>query len=124
MNAVSHLLPRTGAEPLPANLEGACRAFEKEFAQLVFRKMREAMVPASGSGSSAFARETAQGMLDGQWAELSSRGEGLGLWRSLLQELAPAVKSSPPEADQGGTEAAPRTEAGPRAPWATDGRDE
>ncbi len=114
MNALSALMPRAGAEPLPSNLEGACRAFEKEFAQLVFRKMREAMVPASGSGSSAFARETAHGMLDGQWAELASRGEGLGLWRSLLQELDPAVKSSPTEADQGDRDAGARRVAGGR----------
>ena len=69
-------------------------ALEKEFAHLVFRKMREAMVPAAAPGSAGFARQTAEGMLDAQWAELASQGEGLGLWRALYRQLEPeAVKS-------------------------------
>lgn len=117
-----------GAEPLPRDLEGACRALEKEFANLLFQKMRQAMVPRSTAAAGGFARETAETLLDSQWAELASQGEGLGLWRSLVRELGPeAVKSGPPAADQGSRAGAfPRgtggaSEAGRPAPRAPSG---
>jgi len=85
----------------PADLKSACRALEQEFARLVFGKMREAMVPRSSDGSNGFARDTTAALLDTQWAELASQGEGLGLWQSLCRQLErDAVKSSPREADQ------------------------
>lgn len=99
--------------PLPRDLEGACRALEKEFATLLFQKMRQAAVPRSGSGSGGFARETSEALLDSQWAELASQGEGLGLARALLRQLAPeAVKSGPPGADQRLEAGVDRKEAG------------
>lgn len=100
---------------LPRDLEGACRALEKEFATLLFQKMRQAAVPRSGASGSGggFARETSEALLDAQWAELASQGEGLGLARALLQRLAPgAVKSGPPQADQRLEAGAHRKEAG------------
>jgi Rod binding domain-containing protein len=97
---VTSLYP-AASEPLPGDLEGACRALEKEFAHLVFHKMREAMVPKASPGSSGYARQTAESMLDAQWAELASRGEGLGLWRAMYRQLeAEAVKSGPLGVDQ------------------------
>lgn len=78
-------LPARTSEALPRDLEGACRALEKEFALLVFRKMREAMVPQSES--SGFAQDSTYGLLDAQWAELASQGEGLGLWQALYRDL-------------------------------------
>jgi len=117
-----------GAGPLPRDLEGACRALEKEFANLLLQKMRQAMVPNSRSGSDGFARETAESLLDSQWAELASQGEGLGLWRALVRELGPGeVKSAPPAADQGIRTGASREGAAhapaalPRAPGAQAG---
>lgn len=96
------------AEPLPGNLEGACRALEKVFAQMMFQKMREAMVPASSSGADGFARASTEAMLDGQWAELASTGEGLGLWRALYRQLdAAAVKSPAATPDQEGNAISP-----------------
>lgn len=114
--ALSHppaLGPSGPGAPLPRDLEGACRALEKEFATLLFQKMRQAAVPRSGSAGGGFARETAEALLDAQWAELASRGEGLGLARALLQRLAPQeVKSGPPGADQRLEAGADRKEAG------------
>lgn len=111
--AATALLYAPGGQTLPEDLEGACRGLEKEFAILVFRKMREAMVPRSGEGSMGFARETTEGMLDAQWAELASQGEGLGLWRALLRELEPGeVKSSSPGAEKTPRDAGYRREAG------------
>ena len=99
--AAAPLAPGVGEKPLPEDLEGACRALEKAFAQIVFQKMREAMVPANGGGASGFARTSAESMLDSQWAELASQGEGLGLWRALYRQRDPeAVKSAEPEPDQ------------------------
>jgi Rod binding domain-containing protein len=92
------------AEPLPKDLKGACRALEGEFVNLLLRKMREAMVPKSEKGSGGFALDTARELLDGQWAQLVSQGEGIGLWRALYRQLEPeAVKSQAPEADEKGT---------------------
>ena len=97
---------------LPKDLEGACRALEQEFVTLVFRKMREAMVPKSSDGTASFARETTQSMLDLQWAQLASQGEGLGLWRTLYRELEPRdVKSDPRVADERAREETHRMEA-------------
>jgi Rod binding domain-containing protein len=97
---------------LPRDLEGACRALEQEFVTLLFRKMREAMVPKSSNTTAGFARETTQGMLDLQWARLTSQGEGLGLWRALYRELQPqAVKSGPDAADQRGRQGSHGKEA-------------
>ena len=91
-------------ETLPKDLEAACRSLEEAFSTLVFRKMREAMVPTTSKGAAAFARETSQSMLDSQWAHLASQGEGLGLWRTLYRQLEPAsVKSKGESADQNGT---------------------
>ncbi len=102
-----------GSDPLPQSLEGACRALEKEFALLVLRAMRKAMVPQGAGGSNGFARETAHSLLDSQWAELAVQGEGLGLWRAMVRQLGGAdVKEPGPPADQGGKEAGHRTEAG------------
>lgn len=99
--ASAPLVPGTAEQPLPEDLEGACRALEKVFAQMMFQKMREAMVPASSSGADGFARSSAEGMLDSQWAELASQGDGLGLWRSLYRQLSPdEVKSAPAAPDQ------------------------
>ena len=99
--AASPLLTGGADKPLPEDLEGACRALEKVFAQMVFQKMREAMVPDGGGGADGFARTSAEGMLDAQWAELASQGEGLGLWRSLYRQLDPeAVKSADKMPDQ------------------------
>ncbi|GAB4246645.1 hypothetical protein [Deferrisoma sp.] len=97
--------------PLPKDLEGACRALEKEFALLVFRTMRKAMVP-PGRGPDGFAKETAYGLLDDQWAELVSQGEGLGLWRSMMEQLE-RVKETGAGAEEKGREAEDRTEADP-----------
>lgn len=114
--------------PLPRDLEGACRALEREFALLVFRTMRRAMVPRSSKGSSAFARETAYGLLDAQWADLASRGEGLGLWKAMLRQLGGAVKETRAGADQerGGephrTEAEDEPQGGAGIPGAGTGR--
>ncbi len=82
-----------GNEPLPKDLEGACRALEKEFALLVFRSMRKAMVPDSSDGATGFAKETAYALLDEQWAELATQGEGLGLWRAMMRQLEGVKKS-------------------------------
>lgn len=102
-----------GPGPLPRDLEGACRALEKEFANLLFQKMRQAMVPRATAGSGGFARETAEALLDSQWADLASQGEGLGLWRALVRELGPeTVKSPRPAADQGIRTGGSRMEAG------------
>lgn len=101
---VTGLIPSAAAptnQALPRDLERACRALEKEFARLVFRKMRQAMVPKSSSGSAAFQRDTVEGLLDSQWAELASQGEGLGLWRAMYRQLEPAaVKSASHGADE------------------------
>ncbi len=92
-----------GPDPLPTNLEQACRAFEREFVQLLFREMRRSTLPTEAGGSAGFARQTAQSLLDGQWAELASQGEGLGLWRVMLRQLeGDAVKSPGSGADQDG----------------------
>ena len=102
-----------GSDPLPESLEGACRALEREFALLVFRAMRKAMVPQTAGGSDGFARETAYSLLDSQWAELAVQGEGLGLWRAMVRQLGePGVKEPASPADQGGKGAGDRTEAG------------
>ncbi len=109
----SPLLAGGTDKPLPEDLEGACRALEKVFAQMVFQKMREAMVPAGSGGADGFARTSAAGMLDAQWAELASQGEGLGLWRSLCRQLDPeAVKSADQTPDQWVRGTPHRTEAG------------
>jgi Rod binding domain-containing protein len=101
ISAVASTLAAPSSKPLPKDLEGACRAFEGEFSAMVFRKMREAMVPKSSKGSSGFAQDTTQELLDSQWAQLSSQGEGLGLWRSLCRQLDPApVKSPAGKADE------------------------
>lgn len=92
------------AKELPKDAEGACRALEAQFTTLLLRRMREAMVPKS-STSSSFAMETTQGLLEEQWAALSSQGEGLGLWRTLLNQLEgaqPAVKPEPAGAEKKG----------------------
>lgn len=92
-------------QPLPRDLEKACRSLEEAFVTIVFRKMHEAMVPKTSKGSSGFARETTQGMLDAQWAHLSSEGEGLGLWRALYRQLEPsAIKSAGRKDDETGLE--------------------
>ncbi|MDF1554466.1 MAG: hypothetical protein P1P84_15450 [Deferrisomatales bacterium] len=109
----SPLLAGGTDKPLPEDLEGSCRALEKVFAQMVFQKMREAMVPAGSGGADGFARTSAEGMLDAQWAELASQGEGLGLWRSLCRQLDPeAVKSPGGTPDQWSRGTPHRTEAG------------
>lgn len=95
ISAVALSLSTQSSPVLPKDLEGACRALEQEFGTMIFRKMREAMVPQSSKGSSGFARDTAQGLLDSQWAQLASQGEGLGLWRTLCRELTPAAVKSP-----------------------------
>jgi Rod binding domain-containing protein len=87
------------ASELPRDLEGACRALEEAFAQIVFSKMRQAMIPKGATGND-FAQQTALSMLDAHWAHLASRGEGLGLWRALYRQMAPPVIKS----DQAGTE--------------------
>ncbi len=117
-------LPATstaGPDPLPTNLEQACRAFEREFVQLLFREMRRATLPAETGGSAGFARQTVQSLLDGQWAELASQGEGLGLWRVMLRQLeAGAVKSPGAGADQDGEDENVSTPAAsPRNPLGT-----
>lgn len=102
LGAVASQLASQPAQALPKDAEGACRALEAQFTTLLFRTMREAMVPASRA-SSGFARETTQSLLEGQWAELSSRGEGIGLWRTLLQQVEPAaaaVKPGAPRAEE------------------------
>ncbi|MHB8766473.1 MAG: rod-binding protein [Deferrisomatales bacterium] len=111
MNLLTPATAKTWTEPLPRDLEGACRALEKEFAQTLFRTMRQAMVPRSSAGSTGFARDTAESMLDGQWAELASQGQGLGLWRSLMNQLEPEVKSPVAAADEGIRDVGARTEA-------------
>ena len=101
-----------GPDPLPTNLEQACRAFEREFVQLLFREMRRATLPTETGGSAGFARQTAQSLLDGQWAELASQGEGLGLWRVMLRQLeGDAVKSPGSGADQDGEDKSVSTPA-------------
>ncbi len=109
-----------GPDPLPTNLEQACRAFEREFAQLLFREMRRSTLPTETGGSAGFARQTAQSLLDGQWAELASQGEGLGLWRVMLRQLEGNVVKSPGSgADQDGEDANVSTPtASPRDPHA------
>lgn len=97
---VASSLSTQSSRPLPKDLEAACRSLEQEFGTLVFRKMREAMVPQSSKGASGFAQDTAQGLLDSQWAQLASQGEGLGLWRTLCRELSPAVKSPAGKAEE------------------------
>jgi len=77
-----------GASALPTDLKGACKALEKEFAQIVFSKMRQALSIKTSKGASQYAKETTGSMLDGQWAELATRGEGLGLWREMYRQLA------------------------------------
>jgi Rod binding domain-containing protein len=109
--ATPQLAVGTG-QPLPENLEGACRALEKVFVQLVFQKMREAMVPDGSGGADGFARTSAAGMMDAQWADLASQGEGLGLWRSLYRQLDPeAVKSAGATPDQWIRGTSPRARA-------------
>lgn len=110
---------KTPESSLPRDLEGACRALEKEFARLVFQKMRTALVASPSGPTSGFAREATQGMLDEQWAELASRGEGLGLWRAMVAQLGgEEVKSSGSAADEktrvrmGPTEEDPRAQGG------------
>ncbi|NOY46241.1 MAG: hypothetical protein GXP50_12445 [Deltaproteobacteria bacterium] len=100
-----------GNEPLPSDLEGACRALEKEFALLVFRSMRKAMVPKSTDGATGFAEETAYALLDEQWAELATQGEGLGLWRAMMRQLE-GVKKSRGEVDQESEGASAPVDAG------------
>ncbi len=113
IHAAGTALLQPPGQALPEDLEGACRALEKEFALLVFRKMREAMVPRSGEGAMGFARDTSEGMLDAQWADLASQGEGLGLWRALMRQLEPSeVKSGSPGAEKTRMEAEYRKEAG------------
>lgn len=79
------LSPRMDA--LPENLEGACKALEKEFALLVFSKMRQALSTDTSSGASKYAKETTAAMLDEQWANFATQGEGLGLWRTMQRQL-------------------------------------
>lgn len=104
----------TNVETLPKDLEAACRSLEEAFATIVFRKMREAMVPKSDTGSAAFARETTQGLLDAQWARLSSQGEGLGLWRTLYRQLEPASVKSEAEGADGKSNGRPFSSAAER----------
>ncbi|MBI5017394.1 MAG: hypothetical protein HZB55_18145 [Deltaproteobacteria bacterium] len=117
ITALATTFATPSAEPLPKDLEGACRAFEQQFSALVFRKMREAMVPKAAKGSSGFAQDTAQGLLEDQWARLASQGEGLGLWRALLRQVDSAgVKSPAPKAEEKGMIALrPRDRAAPPA---------
>lgn len=117
----------TFSNDLPRGLEEACRALEEEFAQIVFGKMRQAMIPKSSKGTD-FGQETASSMLDQQWAHLASQGEGLGLWRALYRQVAPTmIKSGETGTDEnGGGESLNRTQArhadAKRGPGALDHR--
>lgn len=101
---VNGLYPATAgiaSASAPKDLESACRALEKEFVRLVFQEMRATVSPSTGGAAAGFAREATEGMLDDQWAELASRGEGLGLWRTMVRQLSDEeVKSDRPNADQ------------------------
>jgi len=95
------LLSGASQAPLPKDLEGACRALEKAFTQIMFQEMRKSVMPSTGGGAGGFARTSTEGMLDAQWAELSSQGEGMGLWRALYRQMDPeSVKSSAGEPDE------------------------
>ena len=85
-----------GSDPLPKDLKGACKEMESYFFNMMLRTMRQAMVPNSSKGADSFAKETANSMLDGEWAKLATEDEGLGLWKSMYEQLAPAASGEKP----------------------------
>lgn len=84
---------------LPSDLEGACRAMEQQFMELVLDSMRKAFIPASSKGSDGFSKDMSMSMLEGEVAKLSSQNEGMGLWKLMYDQLDPKVNGVKSEKD-------------------------
>lgn len=105
MESVAAATAAIGTEPLPSDLKGACKELESYFFNLLLKSMRQAMVPNGSKGADGFAKDTAYAMLDGQWARIASENEGMGLWKTMYEQLEPAatgVKSPSPKAEKDG----------------------
>ena len=81
-----------GMSDLPTDLKGACRAMEEEFTQLMLSTMRKAFLAENPKGSMGFSKDVTFSMFESQMAKLSSEGEGLGIWKSMYEQLSPKTE--------------------------------
>ncbi|HBZ53915.1 MAG TPA: hypothetical protein DEO88_00790 [Syntrophobacteraceae bacterium] len=72
-------------------LKGACEEFEAVLTNIMFRTMRET-IPKGDQDSHDSAMELYESMLDETVAKEISHGPGLGLGKTLYQQLIPQVK--------------------------------
>lgn len=79
-----------GESDLPQNLEGACRAVEQQFMEMVLDSMRKATLGSAAKGSLGFSKDLSMSMLQTEVARLSSQDEGMGLWKVMYDQMKDA----------------------------------
>jgi Rod binding domain-containing protein len=90
INALSKSMPEPGIKnDLPTNLDGACRAMEQQFMEIILSSMRKAFTQDTSKGSSSFSKEISYSMLDTEVARMSSQGDGMGIWKMMKEQLEP-----------------------------------
>lgn len=72
---------------LPSDLKGACKAMEEQFIVTLLSTMRKSALASQSKGSLGFSKDVAYSMFDGQVAKSAVDGEGVGLWRTMLDQL-------------------------------------
>lgn len=82
-------LVRGTENELPKDLEGACRAMEQQFMELVLDSMRKAFIPSDAKGSAGFSKDMSMSMLQTEVAKMTTQNEGMGLWKVMYDQLAP-----------------------------------
>ncbi len=81
------ILEKAVGEKDKEQLKEACRQFESMFIGMMYKQMRTT-VPKSELLPASFARETFESMLDDEFAEKASKGQGIGLADMLYKQLS------------------------------------
>lgn len=81
--------PGANQSDLPTDLKGACKAMEEQFIVTLLSTMRKSAMASNAKGSLGFSKDVAYSMFDGQVAKSSTEGDGIGLWRTMLDQLDP-----------------------------------
>ncbi len=78
-------------------LEDAARGMESLFIQKIFHEMRESTNPEWDITGASHATQTYQELLDTELSKELSKGQGMGLWKALYNQLS--AKETPSPAD-------------------------
>ncbi len=86
------VLEKAVGEKDKEQLKEACRQFETMFIGMMYKQMKTS-IPKSELLPTSFARETFESMLDDEFAEKASQGQGVGLADMLYKQLSKDMDS-------------------------------